>query len=284
MAAMSPSEEGLAARDIRAVLGGLVALDGVSIAVGPGEVVGVIGPNGAGKTTLFNVISGFVRPAAGSIWYGGRELRGHHPHDLSALGIARTLQGVGLWPGLTALENVMVGAHARLRTDLGSALLGLWRSSREDAALRTQAMDRLAALGVAGHAGALPRTLPYGVQKKVALARAMIGDPALLLLDEPASGLSAGEMDELRGVIGDLRASAGVLLVEHHMEFVMAVCDRVTVLDYGRVVMSGTPDELRGDPRVVTAYLGETVAAATPEDARPGRGGTRIEGGIHARG
>ncbi len=277
-------EQGLEARDIRAVLGGLVALDGVSIAVSPGEVVGVIGPNGAGKTTLFNVISGFVRPAAGSIWYRGRELHGHRPHDLAALGIARTLQGVGLWPGLTALENVMVGAHARLHTDLGSALLGLWRSSREDRALRARALERLAEMGVSGYASALPRAMPYGVQKKVALARAMVGDPVILLLDEPASGLSAGEMDELRRVIGGLRERAGVLLVEHHMDFVMAMCDRVTVLDYGRVVMSGTPDEVRGDARVVTAYLGEAVTAPAPEDVGEGSGGARVEGEIRARG
>ncbi len=274
---ISAPPRGLAVEGVTVTLGGLTALDGVSIAVSPGEVVGLIGPNGAGKTTLFNVVSGFVRPAAGRLWYQGRELRGHRPHDLPALGIARTLQGVGLWGGLTAVENVMVGAQSRLRADFVSALLGLWRSSREEAALRGRAAELLADLGIGGYAHLPPSALPYGVQKKVGLARALIGDPTVLLLDEPASGLSAAEMVELRAQLERLRARTGVLLVEHHMDFVMSVCDRVTVLDYGRVIAAGSPDSVRSDPQVATAYLGEVVAAAPP--------GSSVErgDGTHAR-
>jgi branched-chain amino acid transport system ATP-binding protein len=275
---------GLAAEGVTVTLGGLTALDGVSIAVSPGEVVGLIGPNGAGKTTLFNVVSGFIRPVTGRLWYEGRELRGHRPHDLPRLGIARTLQGVGLWRGLTALENVMVGAQSRLHADFASALLGLWRSSREERSLRARSLGMLADLGVDGYAHMLPAALPYGVQKKVALARALVGEPTTLLLDEPASGLSAAEMLDLRALIQGLRSRTGVLLVEHHMDFVMSVCDRVTVLDYGRVIASGTPEEVSADPQVTTAYLGEAIdgpprgGGAASGTGVPAGDGTRAQG------
>jgi branched-chain amino acid transport system ATP-binding protein len=275
---------GLAAEGVTVTLGGLTALDGVSIAVSPGEGVGLIGPNGAGKTTLFNVVSGFIRPVTGRLWYEGRELRGHRPHDLPRLGIARTLQGVGLWRGLTALENVMVGAQSRLHADFASALLGLWRSSREERSLRARSLGMLADLGVDGYAHMLPAALPYGVQKKVALARALVGEPTTLLLDEPASGLSAAEMLDLRALIQGLRSRTGVLLVEHHMDFVMSVCDRVTVLDYGRVIASGTPEEVSADPQVTTAYLGEAIdgpprgGGAASGTGVPAGDGTRAQG------
>lgn len=244
---------------VRVTFGGLAALDGVSMAVGPGEVVGVIGPNGAGKTTLFNAICGFVKPTSGTISYDGRELLGHHPHDLPRLGIARTLQGVGLWKGLTVAENVMAGAHGALRTDLFSALFGLWRSSREERDLRARAMELLEQLRITGHAGSYPPTLSYAVQKRVALARALMADPTLLLLDEPASGLSSAEMAGLQALVSQLRDRMSVLLVEHHMDFVMNTCDRLVVLNFGRVIAAGTPDTVRADPEVTTAYLGEEV-------------------------
>ena len=170
--------------------GGLLALDEVSMSAALGEVVGVIGPNGAGKTTLFNVICGFVHPSSGTITYGGQVLRRHHPHDLAKLGIARTLQGIGLCAGLTVLENVMLGAEPKLHSDLGSAFLGLWRSSREERRVAARAMELLDELGVAAYARRLPSALPYAFQKRTALARALMAEPSLLLLDEPASGLS----------------------------------------------------------------------------------------------
>jgi branched-chain amino acid transport system ATP-binding protein len=245
--------------------GGLVALDAVSAAVGPGEVVGVIGPNGAGKTTLFNVVCGFTRPTQGRIAWHGDPLRRHHPRDLARLGIARTLQGLGLFPHLTVLENVMVGAHKHGRARFAAALFASPTSDRDEQALRGRAMAQLEALDVAEFADRVPSQLPYGVQKRVALARALVVEPELLLLDEPASGLSTDEMDELGTLIRQLKGSMSVLLVEHHMDLVMQVCDRIVVLDFGRVIATGTPDEVRNDPAVLEAYLGEQVDERTGE-------------------
>ncbi len=242
--------------------GGVVALDRVALRVGRGEIVGVIGPNGAGKTTLFNVVCGFLRPEAGAIRYQGRSLDGIHPHDLPDLGIARTLQGLGLWQGLTVLENVMAAAGHTARTGVVSALLGLPRAERDERELRRRALRTLAELGAAGVAGLHPAAIPYGMQKRVALARALVAEPTLLLLDEPASGLSAEELAHLREVLAGLRARMGVLLVEHHMDLVMAVCDRVVVLDVGRVIAAGTPAQVRANPAVTVAYLGREVTPA----------------------
>jgi branched-chain amino acid transport system ATP-binding protein len=266
---------GLVVQEVTVEFGGLVALDGVTLEVGaagkdddasdaaaPGEVVGVIGPNGAGKTTLFNVICGFVRPRSGHLRLGDRELRRHRPHDLPRLGIARTLQGVGLWSGLTARENVMAGATSRARSGLVSSLFGLPRSTKDEARLNERATDALEQLHVAQWADHLPGALPYPIQKRVALARALASSPRLLLLDEPASGLSEAEMDELGALIRSLRDHVSILLVEHHMDLVMAVCDRIAVLDFGRLLATGTPDEIKADHAVTEAYLGEHVGRA----------------------
>jgi branched-chain amino acid transport system ATP-binding protein len=237
--------------------GGLVALDDVSLDVAAGAVHGVIGPNGAGKTTLFNVCCGFVRPDAGQVLRHGRPVRDLRPHRLAAMGVARTLQGVGLFRGLTVAENVMVGADRHRRAGFASTLFALRRSDRDERALRERAMAALAELGADDYADRLPGSLPYAVQKRVALARALATEPDLLLLDEPASGLGSGEMAELGELIRGLTARMSVVLVEHHMDLVMDVCDRITVLDFGRVVADGTPDEVRGDQAVIDAYLGE---------------------------
>lgn len=261
--------------------GGLSALDAVSLSVRPGEVLGVIGPNGAGKTTLFNAVCGFVRPAAGTLHWQDRALPWPRPHQLARLGIARTLQGLGLFPRLTVLENVMVGATRHARAGFTSALLGLPRSDRDERLLRHRSLAVLRELGAEDAAGRLPGELPYGVQKQVALARALAGEPRLLLLDEPASGLSEDGMRDLGEVISGLRERMAVILVEHHMDLVMRVCDRVLVLDFGKVIAHGTPDEVRDDPLVTEAYLGDEVtagAAAAPADtAAPGAPGSREE-------
>jgi branched-chain amino acid transport system ATP-binding protein len=249
-------------RDLTVRFGGLVALDGVDVAVAPGEVVGVIGPNGAGKTTLFNVVCGFVRPTTGSLEVHGKVQRRLRPHQLAGLGIARTLQGLGLFPHITCLENVMVGAHRHARAGFASALLGLPRSDRDEAALRDRAMSLLQDLGVADVAGRLPGSLPYPLQKRVSLARALVAEPDILLLDEPASGLSSSEMDDVGELIRGLRGRMSVMLVEHHMDLVMSVCDRIVVLDFGKVIATGTPEEVRADERVLAAYLGDEVDAS----------------------
>jgi branched-chain amino acid transport system ATP-binding protein len=254
-------DDGLRVDGVSVRFGGLTALDDVSLDVSQGEVVGVIGPNGAGKTTLFNVICGFVRPDGGEVTWRGRSLEGRRPHDRSGLGIARTLQGVGLFGGLTALENVMAGAERRRRAGLISALLGLPRSDRDERALRAAALAALEGLGVADVAGRLPDTLPYPVQKRVALARALVAKPQLILLDEPAGGLGGEDMKDLGERIRALRGDMAVLLVEHHMDLVMSVCDRVVVLDFGRRIAEGTPAEVQANERVLEAYLGVEVDA-----------------------
>ncbi|MGC5033738.1 ABC transporter ATP-binding protein [Micromonospora sp. DT229] len=256
---------GLALHQVGVRFGGLTALDEVSLEVGPGEVVGVIGPNGAGKTTLFNVVCGFVAANTGTLTLDGRPLR-PRPHRLTRLGIARTLQATGLFGGLTVLENVMTGATHTARTGLLPALLGLPRSDREEHRLREHARTVLAELGIEEYADAVPGTLPFAVRQRVGLARALAARPRLLLLDEPAGGLGAEDVDALAELIRSLPHRANdpcaVLLVEHHMDLVMAVCDRIVVLDFGRVVAAGSPEAVREDPAVVDAYLGATVDEA----------------------
>jgi len=236
--------------------GGLTALEDVSASVGSSEILGVIGPNGAGKTTLFNVICGFVRPQSGRLVWKGTPLDRHRPDQLARHGIARTLQGLGLFTHLTVLENVVAGATPHARAGFVSMLFGLPRSDRDERALAARATAVLDRLGVADAASKLPGQLPYGIQKRVALARALIAEPSLVLLDEPASGLSTPEMDELADLIRSLRGECSVMLVEHHMDLVMGVCDRVVVLDFGKRIACGTPDEVRADPAVTEAYLG----------------------------
>lgn len=245
-------------RDITVRFGGLTALDSVGLRVAPRRVHGVIGPNGAGKTTLFNVACGFVQPSSGSIHLRGTARARLRPHELAGLGIARTLQGLGLFDHLTVLQNVVVGADRHARSGFLRALLASPGSSRDERALRERAMSTLSELGVAEYAGRYPGSLPYPVRKRVALARALVSEPDLLLLDEPASGLSSDEIDELGQLIRSLSATMGVLLVEHHMDLVMKVCDEITVLDFGKVIAHGTPDEVRSDPAVLDAYLGES--------------------------
>jgi branched-chain amino acid transport system ATP-binding protein len=245
-------------RGITVRFGGLLALDDVSLTVPQRGVLGVIGPNGAGKTTLFNVMCGVVRPTAGELWLDGRPLR-PRPHGLTRLGIARTLQGTGLFAGLTVIENVMAGATCHARSGFLAALLGLPTMDRDEETLRSNALELLEELGVAEFANAMPGALPYAVGKRVALARALAAKPRLLLLDEPAGGLSEADVDALAGLITSLPArgdGCSVVLVEHHMDLVMRVCEEVAVLDFGRLIATGTPAQVRENPAVTDAYLG----------------------------
>jgi branched-chain amino acid transport system ATP-binding protein len=264
----------LQVEDLVVRYGQATALDGVSLAMERGELVALIGPNGAGKTTLFNVACGLVRPTAGRIVWRGSELRRLRPNKLTRLGIARTLQGVGLFPGLTVLENVMIGAHRHARAGFFSALFALPTADRDERRLRERAMTALDELEADDVAGRYPGSLPYPLQKRVALARALVAEPELLLLDEPASGLSEEEMHDLGSLIKDLSDRMSVLLVEHHMDLVMRVCDHITVLDSGRMISAGTPAQVQADPAVTEAYLGDDVEV--PEDlARAGEDGDR---------
>ncbi len=238
--------------------GGLTALDSVSLDVPAGGIVGVMGPNGAGKTTLFNVICGVFPPTEGVLELDGRTFT-PRPHQLTRHGVSRTLQGLGLFPGLTVLQNVMTGLAAGSRRGLD--LLATPGSVRHEARTAARALEELDALDVAGYSAALPDTLPYGIRKKVALARALVAKPRLLLLDEPAGGLGHEDIAELAALIRTLPADGcSVVLVEHHVDLVMEVSNRIAVLDFGRLIAEGTPAEIGADPAVADAYLGVEVA------------------------
>jgi branched-chain amino acid transport system ATP-binding protein len=251
-------------RGVSVHFGGIVALDNVSLTAQPRQVTGIIGPNGAGKTTLLNVLCGFVRPQGGSISFGGRELARIRPHRLAGLGIARTLQGVGLFSGLSALENVMVGATTVARAGFWSGLLGLPRSDADEKRLRALAQAALEQTGAGDYADAMPDTLAHGLRKRIALARALVARPRLLLLDEPASGLAEDELGGLGDLITSLAQECTVVVIEHRMDLMMSVCQEIFVLDFGKVISSGTPEQVQADPAVTAAYLGtdaETVDA-----------------------
>ena len=244
--------------------GGLTALNAVSLVVPPQHVMGVIGPNGAGKTTLLNVLCGFTRPDDGQVLFGGRQ-HNVRPHRLASLGVARTLQGVGLYGGLSVLENVMVGATCRASAGFWSALLTLPRAGRDERRLAEAAREALDRVGAGDVADARPGELPYGMRKRVALARALVAKPSLILLDEPASGLDEGELAELGALIRDLATEGSLVVIEHHVDLMMSVCDSITVLDFGKVIATGTPRQVQDNPAVTAAYLG-TTGDAVPAD------------------
>jgi branched-chain amino acid transport system ATP-binding protein len=239
--------------------GGVTALDGVSFGVLPGELCGLIGPNGAGKTTLFNCVSRLATPQQGRIEFGGRNLMRLQPHRIAHLGMARTFQHLSLFSSLTVRENVMLGGHHNCRAGFLAAALRLPSARREQRLLGERADEVLDRLELSHLADSKAAGLPFGTLKRIDIARALGGAPRLLMLDEPASGLSHGEIDELGTLIAAVQADWGltVLLVEHHMGMVMRLSHRVVVLDFGRRIAEGTPQVVREDPAVIKAYLGE---------------------------
>jgi branched-chain amino acid transport system ATP-binding protein len=238
--------------------GGLTALSDVHIEVNPGEVVGLIGPNGAGKTTLFNALTGFAPVSSGKLLLNEKEHEWPKSHELAELGIARTLQGVGLFPDLTVLENVMVGGQRFARGGVIRAALGL--DHRNEDLLKQKAALALEKVYASSLADTRADSLPYPVTKRVAIARALMSDPQLLLLDEPAGGLGSQDIDWMNGLIHNLKIETSILLVEHHMDVVMNVCDRIYVLNFGELIAEGTPAQVRDNPAVIAAYLGAEAA------------------------
>jgi len=240
--------------------GGLVAVNDVSIELNKNEIVGVIGPNGAGKTTLFNCITGIYSPSSGQILFHDIDITGFKPHAIASLGISRTFQNIRLFKDMTVIENVMVGIHTKTKTSLMEAVFRLPGHFKTELQATKKAEEMLDLLGLSKYKYHYATGLPYGLQRRLEIARALASDPEVLLLDEPAAGMNDQETQDLMKLIRSLKSMGyTILLIEHDMKLVMNICERIYVLDHGNLIVSGVPEEIKTDPRVIEAYLGKEV-------------------------